>query len=60
VYAVVDGDRFDDVHYLELIAAPVQIFENQFVDFQESVDVGGDPMFADIDVDDLIEVIEGA
>jgi hypothetical protein len=60
VYAVVDGNRFDDVHYLELIAAPVQIFENQFVDFQESVDVGGDPMFADIDVDDLIDVIEGA
>jgi hypothetical protein len=60
VYAVVDGNRFDDVHYLELIAAPVQIFEDQFVDFQESVDVGGDPMFADTDVDDVLNVIQGA
>jgi hypothetical protein len=60
VYAVVDGNRFDDVHYLELIAAPVQIFEDQFVDFQESVDVGGDPMFADTDVDDVLSVIQGA
>jgi hypothetical protein len=60
VYAVIDGNRFDDVHYLELIAAPVQIFEDQFVDFQESVDVGGDPMFADTDVDDVLDVIQGA
>jgi hypothetical protein len=60
VYAIVDGSRFDDVHHLELIAAPVQIFEDQFVEFQESVDVGGDPMFADIDVTDLMDIIEGA
>jgi hypothetical protein len=59
VYATVDGTRFDNVHHLELIAAPVEIFERQFVDFQESVDVDGVTMFADTDVNDLMDILKG-
>lgn len=59
VYATVDANRFDDSHYLELIAAPTFTFEDEFVDFQDSVEVDGDGMFLESDIDDLMDIIDG-
>jgi hypothetical protein len=59
VYATVSEDRVSGLHYLELIAAPMESFEDEFLTFQDSVQVDGVPMFADADVDDLITIIEG-
>lgn len=59
VYATVDDSRFEDMQYLELIAAPVDFFEDEFVAFQDNVQINGDSMFAGMDVDDLIAIIEG-
>jgi hypothetical protein len=59
VYATVTEERVDGLKYLELIAAPVDSFEDEFLSFQESVEVDGEPMFADVDVDDLITIVEG-
>jgi hypothetical protein len=57
VYATVDDSRFEDVHYLELIAAPVGTFEDEFTTFQDAVQINGDDMFAGIDIDDLLGII---
>jgi len=59
VYATVDDSRFEGLNYLEMIAAPVDAFEDEFISIQESVEVDGDPMFADVDVDDVLQIIEG-
>jgi hypothetical protein len=56
VYATVNDDQYDS-HYLELIAAPVAFFEDEFLMFQDSVEVNGEGMFQDIDIDDLLDII---
>lgn len=57
VYVTVDDEQYDG-HYLELIAAPVDFFEDEFIAFQESVQVNGTSMFDGIDVDDLLDIID--
>lgn len=56
VYATVNDDLYDS-HYLELIAAPVDFFEDEFLVFQESIEVNGEGMFQGIDIDDLLDII---
>lgn len=58
VYATVQEDRFADWHLLELVAIPTSMFEDEFVSFQESVEIDGDPMFVDSNVDDLIDILD--
>ncbi len=59
VYATVNDDMYES-HYLELIAAPVDFFEDEFVVFQDSVQINGDGMFNGIDIDDLLTIIDAA
>lgn len=59
VYATVNDDMYES-HYLELIAAPVDFFEDEFVVFQDSVQINGDGMFNGIDIDDLLAIIDAA
>lgn len=59
VYATVNDDMYES-HYLELIAAPVDFFEDEFVIFQDSVQINGDGMFNGIDIDDLLAIIDAA
>jgi hypothetical protein len=59
IYITVDDARIDGFSFIQLIAAPVDMFEDEFVAFQDSVEIDGDPMFADVDVDDLLLIIEG-
>lgn len=59
IYAVVNDDLYEG-HYLELVAAPADFFEDEFVAFQESVQVNETGMFDGIDVDDLLAIIEGS
>lgn len=59
IYAVVNDDLHDG-HYLELLAAPVDFFEDEFIAYQESVEVNGTGMFDGIDVDDLLDIIDAA
>jgi hypothetical protein len=56
VYATVNDDIYEG-HYLELIAAPVAFFEDEFLVFQDAVQVNGQGMFQDIDIDDLLDII---
>jgi hypothetical protein len=56
VYATVNDDIYEG-HYLELIAAPVGFFEDEFLVFQDAVQVNGQGMFQDIDIDDLLDII---
>jgi hypothetical protein len=56
VYATVNDDLYEG-HYLELIAAPVGFFEDEFLVFQDAVQVNGQGMFQDIDIDDLLDII---
>lgn len=58
VYATVEP-RFDEMHYLELIAAPADDFEDQFLTFQESVEIDGDQMFPETEVEDVLDIAEG-
>lgn len=58
VYAIADGSQFEDMHLLQLFMAPQRMFEDQFVTFQESVEVNGEGMFTGIAVDDLISLAE--
>jgi hypothetical protein len=59
VYARVSDDQFDG-HYLELIAAPADFFEDEFVAYQDSVEINGASMFEGIDVDDLLAIIDAS
>jgi hypothetical protein len=59
VYVTVDDEQYDG-HYLELIAAPVDFFEDEFIAYQESVEINGTSMFDGIDVDDLLDIIDAA
>lgn len=59
VYVTVNDEQYDG-HYLELIAAPVDFFEDEFIAYQESVEINGTGMFDGIDVDDLLEIIDAA
>lgn len=57
VYATVNDDLYDG-HYLELIAAPADFFEDEFLAFQDSVEINGSGMFDGVDVDDLLIIID--
>lgn len=57
VYATVNDEMYD-THYLELIAAPVDFFEDEFVVFQDSVQINGDGMLSGVDVDDLLDILD--
>lgn len=59
VYVTVNDDMYES-HYLELIAAPVDFFEDEFVVFQDSVQINGADMFNGIDIDDLLAIIDAA
>lgn len=59
IYAMVNDDLYDG-HYLELVAAPVDFFEDEFIAYQESVEINGDGMFDGIDVDDLLDIIDAS
>lgn len=59
IYATVNDELYES-HYLELIAAPVDFFEDEFVVFQDSVQINGDGMFNGIDIDDLLKIIDAA
>lgn len=59
VFATVNEDAHDG-NYLELIAAPVDFFEDEFLLYQDSVEINGEGMFADQDIDDLLDIIDGA
>lgn len=59
VYATVSDDAYDG-HYLELIAAPADFFEDEFIAYQESVEINGASMFDGIDVADLLDIIDAS
>lgn len=59
IYLYVDSERYDGFHYVELIFASEATFLDDLDAFNQDVEVDGEDMFAQADVDELENLLDG-